>query len=121
MRPAAERGAAARRSSEDIRVTLLVPPELLEHVATAVAARLEFSGRRDAPASPWLCGAEQAAAYLSWPVGRVHKYMRQLPHRKVGGRLMFNRHELDDFVDAHPDPSGWSRCSTVVPPRRRPA
>jgi hypothetical protein len=98
-----------------------VPEHLVEAIADAVAERLSTLHASE-PSSPWLCGAKQVAEYLGWPIGRVHKYARQLPCRKVGGRLMYRRDELDAFIDQHPDPSGWSRRrSTSVPRRLEPA
>ena len=70
---------------------------LVEAVAERVLERLREE-ERDEQASPWLT-ADAAAAYLGWPVKRVRNLTPQMPHRKVGSRVLFHRDELDRWLD----------------------
>ncbi len=81
---------------EQLLFELQVPPALVDAVADEVLRRLE---ERAPTASPWLCGAKQAAGYLGWPVERVYKRIRRLPHYRDGNLLMFRRDELDAFIE----------------------
>lgn len=69
---------------------------LAAQVADAVAERLP--ARTDA--SPWLT-AREAAEHLRWPLGRIYKNVRVMPHYKHQGRLMFRRDELDRWLESH--------------------
>jgi len=44
---------------------------------------------------------EEAARYLGWPRKRLYNLVstREIPHRKQGNRLLFNRRELDRWLD----------------------
>jgi hypothetical protein len=57
--------------------------------------------RSGAISSPWLYGAKTAAEYLGWPTKRVYNRLHQIPHRRDGSRLLFNRGELDAWVSDH--------------------
>jgi excisionase family DNA binding protein len=65
-----------------------------ERVTTRVIERLE---RGDA--SPWM-GVDRAAEYLGWPKKRLYNLTvkKEVPHRKQGNRLLFNREELDRWL-----------------------
>jgi excisionase family DNA binding protein len=81
----------------------------LEQLADVIARRLAEHQQEQRPAteetSPWM-GIEKAAAYLDWPKQRLYKLTAQsaIPHYKQDGRLLFHRHELDDWLTefAHP-------------------
>lgn len=77
-----------------------VPHELIVAIAQEVAKILAAGSAEPTPAqSGWLTAA-QAAAYLSWPIGRIYKLSAAgaIPHRKHGQRLLFDRVELDDWL-----------------------
>lgn len=82
--------------SDPVELTLTIPASALVRLAEALAAALEPQG--PAPAGGWLSGAQAAADYLDWPKARVHQWIGRLPHYRAGGRLMFKREELDDWV-----------------------
>jgi excisionase family DNA binding protein len=52
--------------------------------------------------SPWM-NIDQAADYVAWPKKRLYNLVSQaeIPHRKQGNRLLFNRDELDRWLDLH--------------------
>jgi excisionase family DNA binding protein len=51
----------------------------------------------------WLYGAQAAADYLGWPVGRVQKLTaaKVIPHHRVDGeqRVSYRTDELDAWLD----------------------
>jgi excisionase family DNA binding protein len=61
----------------------------------------------DEGSSPWLTVAE-AARYLGWPEGRLYKLTaaRAIPYRKHGARILFQRHELDQWLDEYREGPG---------------
>ena len=80
---------------------LSVPDDFVEAIATAVAAKLadrlpDTNGRT---ASPWLTATE-AADYLRCSASRVRKLtmLGDLPAHHDGGRVLYRREDLDDFV-----------------------
>ena len=79
----------------------------LDFLSSAARAELaafvdEIVARRTAelsPArSPWMT-VEETAEYLRWPKKRVQNWTRAMPHRKVEGRVLFRRDELDAWLD----------------------
>jgi excisionase family DNA binding protein len=52
--------------------------------------------------SPWM-DIKAAADYLNWPQKRLYTLTsaKGIPHRKHGNRLLFNRHELDTWLNNH--------------------
>jgi excisionase family DNA binding protein len=72
---------------------------LVDQVSAAVLDRLS-----DMPVSPWL-NVVAAAEYLGWPKKRLYNLVaaNEIPHRKQGNRLLFNRLELDRWLDLHYD------------------
>jgi excisionase family DNA binding protein len=59
--------------------------------------RLEHNGT-----SPWM-NIDQAAEYLSWKKKRLYTLTsaKEIPHRKQGNLLLFNRHELDQWLNTY--------------------
>jgi excisionase family DNA binding protein len=70
--------------------------DVLNELARRVAALLD--GRRDA--SPWM-SAPEAAEYLRYPLKRVYNLTaaNAIPHHRQGGRLVFHRDELDNWLE----------------------
>src|SRR5579859_2760183 len=89
-----------RMPPASVPVRLLVDEALIEPIAARVAeiAVDQLLDERRL-ASPWLTGAAAAADYLGWPVERVYKRIRSLPHYRDGNLLMFRREELDAFIE----------------------
>lgn len=122
---------AKTRSAESQHVTpptpgatLGIPSDLhleLSHEALkAIAhevAKILGNGRTPAR-SGWLT-ASQAAEHLGWPTQRVYKLTAAgaIPHRKHGQRLLFDREELDSWLEAYahgPTSLGFHRVSTSM-------
>jgi excisionase family DNA binding protein len=57
--------------------------------------------------SPWLTVPE-AARYLGWPKGRLYKLTaaRDVPYRKHGSRILFQRQELDQWLNQYREGPG---------------
>jgi len=72
--------------------------EMIEQVAELVARLL--ATRPLADTSTWM-SLESAADYLDWPKKRLYNLVaaNEIPHRKQGNRLLFNRLELDRWLD----------------------
>ena len=81
-----------RRAERRTAVPVTLDSEALAAIAAALPSRSEGE-------SPWLAGAEAAAAYLGWPRERVYKRLHDLPHYRDEGRLMFKRAELDACIE----------------------
>jgi excisionase family DNA binding protein len=75
-------------------LSLGVPPELLEAIATRVADQL--AEHLPEPPTPYL-KIEEAAEYLACPVSRIRdlKDQGRLRHYRDGRRLLFRREDLD--------------------------
>ena len=72
---------------------------IADRVAERVAERLA-SAQVDSSASPWLTAAE-AVEYLRLPsLSALHRLTaaRAIPHVKQGGRLLFHRVRLDEWL-----------------------
>ncbi len=90
-------------------LSISLPPELLEGIATRVAEivldQLDKQPRAksicDGPR--WIHGAQAASDHTSIPVGQVQKLSAAgaMPHRKIGGRNVYRTDELDDWLDDH--------------------
>lgn len=89
--------------SSDLEMTFALPEKAIEAVANAVAVRVAPLLASSTAASPWLSGAQAAADYLGWPKARVYRWIRELPHYRAGGRLMFDAGELDAWVRSRCD------------------
>jgi excisionase family DNA binding protein len=87
--------------------------EALKAIAREVAKIL---AAESTPArSGWLT-VPQAAEHLGWPTQRVYKLTAAgaIPHRKHGQRLLFDRNELDAWLETYahgPTPRGFQRLS----------
>jgi excisionase family DNA binding protein len=83
---------------------------LLDQFADRIARRLhELQPAASAETgSPWL-NLNGAAAYLDWPRQRLYKLTAagEIPHYKHDGRLLFNRHELDSWLQQHARHDDW--------------
>jgi excisionase family DNA binding protein len=77
------------------RAAVLLSDEVLDAVAERVLERLPVES------AAWL-GAKDAAAHLGCSVHRVYRLTseRRIPHEHEGGRLVFNRNDLDAWVRA---------------------
>jgi hypothetical protein len=74
-------------------LAIMLPPEAIE----AIARRAAELVREELGASPWMT-RQQTAAYLGVPVSRLEKD-RTIPSRKWEGRVLYNRHELDQWFE----------------------
>jgi hypothetical protein len=81
---------------DGVVVTIELPAELFDRVVEEVVQRLRHE---QVPSPRWLCGAAAAATYLDWPVARVYRSLRRLPHSRDGRRLMFHTGQLDQFLE----------------------
>jgi excisionase family DNA binding protein len=79
---------------------LELSPEALKAIAREVAKIL--AAESTPTRSGWLT-APQAAEHLGWPTQRVYKLTAAgaIPHRKHGQRLLFDRDELDGWLEAY--------------------
>jgi excisionase family DNA binding protein len=68
---------------------------ILDELANRVAALLVND-----QSSPWL-SAPEAATYLRFPLKRVYNLTAAsaIPHHRQGGRIVFHRAELDDWLE----------------------
>jgi excisionase family DNA binding protein len=86
--------------------------QVVEAIAARVAERLAelqlAQSATSGEASPWM-NIETAAAYLDWPKQRLYKLTAQgaIPHYKHDGRLLFHRHELDQWLASHRQSGDW--------------
>jgi excisionase family DNA binding protein len=75
-------------------LTLPIPVDALEAIAQRTA---EIILNHNHPAqSPWMT-RQDAARYLSVPQSRLEKD-RTIPSHRWGGRVMYHRDELDEFL-----------------------
>ena len=89
--------------SDRLQMRVEIPEPLLEALVEALTPRvlerladLELTAHR----SPWLAGAKAAADYLGLDSPqRVYKRLATIPHYREGGRLLFRRDELDDWLE----------------------
>lgn len=94
-----------------LEATLALPAEAIDAIARRAAELAAESA--DQARSPRLT-AEEAAEHLRWSKHRVYKNVGPdgIPHREHGGRLLFHRDELDQWLDHYRE--GWR-----PPPRLR--
>ena len=88
-----------------LEATLSLSSEAIEAIAQR-SAEIVLK-RLHADRSPWMT-LEQAAEYLQWPKHRLYKLTGArdgIPHRKVGNRLLFHRHEVDEWLEGYRE--GW--------------
>jgi excisionase family DNA binding protein len=88
-------------------LSIELPAELVEAIAQRAADLvLEQLAALSQPTGPrWLYGAQVAADYLGWPVGRVQKLTaaREIPHHRLEGeqRVTYRTDELDAWLGEH--------------------
>lgn len=91
------------------QLTLEVPEPLLEALATRVAA-LVLGRLERQEASPWM-DLRAAASYLGFSRDRLYKLTAAgaIPCRRQPGgqRLIFHRHELDQWLETTWKREGW--------------
>ena len=91
------------------QLTLEVPEPLLEALATRVAA-LVLGRLERQEASPWM-DLPAAASYLGFSRDRLYKLTAAgaIPCRRQPGgqRLIFHRHELDQWLETAWKREGW--------------
>lgn len=75
-------------------LTLSIPADTLEAIAQRAAEIILNHNEYQQPA--WLT-RQQAAEYLSVPLSRLEKD-RTLPSHRWGGRVLYNRDELDEYL-----------------------
>lgn len=108
--------SAAAAGSAGTSVSLSLPDALLDVLAERVAALVIGQLGAAAPASaPWL-DVTAAADYLCCKPRRLHDLVSQgrVPFYREGGRLMFRRSELDEWLT-----SGRAGDTRVTPPADR--
>lgn len=81
-----------------VPLTVTLDAGLLEELVQRITARV--LERLEATTTSWM-NLETTANYLDWPKKRLYNLVAkgQIPHRKQGGRLLFNRAELDQWLD----------------------
>lgn len=82
----------------DVCATVALPAEALDAIAVRVAEMLKDAAM-DA-GTPWMT-LDEAADYLRWPKQRLYKLTAAdaIPMRRHGNRILFNRDELDTWLD----------------------
>jgi excisionase family DNA binding protein len=73
-----------------------LPEELIEQVALRA---VELIREQEPESDEWLT-SKQAADYLKCGRGRIHNLVSEgrIPVHREGGRLLFSRQELDDWI-----------------------
>jgi excisionase family DNA binding protein len=94
-----------------LELSLSIPDELLTALAERVASlALKRGESATEAASPWL-DAGAAAAYIGIPRGQLYKLTaaNAIPVRKRrrGQGLRFRREELDAWIEAEYEATGW--------------
>lgn len=87
---------ASQEHAEGFALQVVLPPEQFEALAQRVADVLEE--RRD----DGFLNVEGAAEYLATTTPKAIYHLverRKLPHRRAGGRLLFDRAELRAWVE----------------------
>jgi excisionase family DNA binding protein len=83
-----------------VKTELHMPDDTLEVIAHRVA---ELLSERQAPEPPTWLTIEEAAEHTRIPKGQLYKLTAAgaVPHSKPGNRLLFNRADLDAWLDDH--------------------
>lgn len=79
-----------------MEASLTIPPDLIDAIAQRTAEVIAMQAE-----APRYLDVEQAANYLGgWPKKRIYNLTasKEIPHRKHGNRLLFDRAELDRWV-----------------------
>ena len=95
--------------------TFNLPQDTLEAIAREVVKLI--GANTGQTRTGWLT-VPQAAEHLGWPKQRLYKLTAAgaIPHRKHGNRLLFDRAELDEWLEryAHgPSRRGFQSVSTT--------
>jgi excisionase family DNA binding protein len=79
----------------DVQLVLTVPSDLVDVLVRQVSEQMQPTETT----SPWL-DLPEAAEYLRTTVDSIRGMVKrkQLPFHKPNGRLLFNRHELDEWA-----------------------
>jgi excisionase family DNA binding protein len=87
--------------SAPVAVTVTIADTEMDALENRIAERI-LERLQEAVSSSWI-NIDQAADYLAWTKKRLYNLVSQgeIPHRKQGGRLLFNRAELDRWLDLH--------------------
>lgn len=87
------------RSDMGVGVALVVPPELVDAIAAAVAERIVDLQPLAPAADAWI-DADEAAAYIGKSKDRVYDLAQSgaLRHGRDGRSLLFRRCDLDDYL-----------------------
>ena len=79
-----------------LALTVTLPPEQVDVLKAEL--RKELLAELRALDDVWL-SADSLAAYLDWPLKRVRNFTARMPHRRIEGRVMFRRSEVDRWLD----------------------
>lgn len=76
---------------------------------TATISTIENDTTVPTPASPFFNGARELARWLGFDAVTIRRLMRkkQLPFIKVGGRYLFKRSEIEEFLERRHVPATW--------------
>jgi excisionase family DNA binding protein len=87
--------------AEMLQLARLVLAQAIDEVAQRVSAAV--AGAADVGGSRWLDVAE-ATLYLGLTKSRLYRLTaaRAIPYRKIGQKLIFDRYELDEWVEGFP-------------------
>jgi excisionase family DNA binding protein len=100
--------------TDDGKLTLAVPEELLDALAERVARQVTIRLETPAAGSPWL-DVEAALEYLPFSRDQLYNLTaaKAIPFRKKrdGQGLLFHRSELDRWLETAYEPTG---CSAEV-------
>src|SRR5438445_12700301 len=100
----------------DRALSIDVPAELVDAITELVLERvrqeLDVEQRSNGHGPRWLYGAQAAADYLNWRLGRVQKLTasKVIPHHRLDGeqRVSYRTDELaawlDEFYEGPPPP-----------------
>ena len=102
LRKANERAEiASAPTSRAVAVTAAIAGTDIQALETRIIENL-LEQLQGSISSPWM-HVDQAADYLAWSKKRLYNLVSkgEIPHRKQGNRLLFNRLELDRWLDLH--------------------
>ena len=82
-------------------ITITLPPALVEEIARQVAASIGAT-QRPTQRRRWLTVPE-IAVHVSWSPDRVYRLTAAgaMPCRRIGSRVLFDRDEVDTWLDEH--------------------
>jgi excisionase family DNA binding protein len=89
----------------ELGLRVVVASETIKALAAEIAAALPTA---PSDRTPWML-RDEACDYLRMTHDSLYKLTQSdaIPHRKVQGRLMFHRAELDAWVAEHPLGARW--------------